>query len=345
MTGAPPNVDLERTVFDVLVVGSGFGGGTTAYALSRAGLKVLLVERGGWPARDETDWNGRAILLEGRYKGETPVDVRQGGAGADLETFPNEVVGGNSIFFGGAALRLRATDFARWPIAYADLEAHYGEAEALLEVHGQAGDDPCEPPRSSPYPYPPAELTAPARRIADAARALGLHPFHIPVAINHAGTREPRCINCFTCDGFPCRIGAKNDVTQTALAKADPEQPGGRRAHAGRAAGRARRTDRGRRGHMNRDSGRRLTLQARATVLSGGAIGSAALMLRSGLGARDASGTLGRYLMRHCNAMIGYVFPFRTNPDGVNHKRSASPICTSRCATPTGRRWESSRTW
>jgi choline dehydrogenase-like flavoprotein len=318
----PPNVnmDLERTVFDVLIVGSGFGGGTMAYALSRAGLKVLLVERGGWPARDETDWNGRAILLDGRYRGETPIGVRQAGAEAEVDTFPAEVVGGNSIFFGGAALRLRASDFARWPIAYPDLEACYGEAEALLEVHGQAGDDPCEPPRSGPYPYAPAELTAPARRVADAARALGMHPFSIPIAINHRGAREPRCINCFTCDGFPCRIGAKNDVTQTALAKADANnlavvartlvarviEEGGRIA--GVEA-------------IDREGGRRLTLRARATVLSGGAIGSPSLMLRSGLGERDASGTLGRYLMRHCNAMIGYVFPFRTNPAQVNHKQ------------------------
>ena len=116
---------------------------------------MLLVERGGWAARDKTDWNGRAILLEGRYQGDTPLDVRQGGARADIETFPAEVVGGNSIFFGGAALRLRATDFARWPIGYADLEAHYGEAEALLEVHGQAGDDPCEPPRPARTPTRP----------------------------------------------------------------------------------------------------------------------------------------------------------------------------------------------
>ena len=206
----------------MLIVGSGFGGGTVAYALSRAGLKVLLVERGGWPARDETDWNGRAILLDGRYRGETPIGVRQSGAATEVDTFPNEVVGGNSIFFGGAALRLRATDFARWPITYADLEPHYAQAESLLEVHGRAGDDPCEPPRSGDYPYAPAPLSAPARRIAEAARALGLHPFHIPIAINHAGARDPKCINCFTCDGFPCRIGAKNDVTQTALAKADP---------------------------------------------------------------------------------------------------------------------------
>ena len=173
---------------------------------------------------------------------------------------------------------------------------------------------------SSPYPYPPAALTTPAQRIANAARALGLHPFRIPLAINHAGAREPRCINCFTCDGFPCRIGAKNSVTQTALAKADPNYFAivARTLAAriverdGRIAGVE---------AIDRDGGRRLTLRARAYVLAGGAIGSAALMLRSGLGARDASGTLGRYLMRHCNGMLGYVFPFPTNPERVNHKQ------------------------
>jgi choline dehydrogenase-like flavoprotein len=315
-----PALDLERTLFDVLIVGSGFGGGTVAYALSRAGLKVLLVERGGWPARDETDWNGRAILLDGRYRGETPVGVRQGGAAAEVDTFPNEVVGGNSIFFGGAALRLRASDFARWPIGYAELEPHYTAAESLLEVHGHAGDDPCEPPRSAGYPHAPAPLTVPARRIADAARALGLHPFQIPIAINHAGARQPRCVSCFTCDGFPCRIGAKNDVTQTALAKADAANL----AVVARVVA-ARVVERDGRiaalEAIDRDGGRRLTLRARLFVLSGGAIGSAALMLRSGLAARDPSGTLGRYLMRHCNAMIGYLFPFRTNPEHVNHKQ------------------------
>ena len=148
--------------------------------------------------------------------------MRQEGATEAVETFPNEVVGGNSVFFGGATLRLRTTDFARWPISYADLEPHYAEAEALLEVHGRAGEDPCGPPRTGDYPFPPLALTAPARRIYDAATALGLHPFQLPIAINHFGPREPRCLNCFTCDGFPCRIGAKNDMTQTALKKADP---------------------------------------------------------------------------------------------------------------------------
>ena len=71
----------------------------------------------------------------------------------------------------------------------------------------------------------------------------------------------------------------------------------------------------------SRDGGRRLTLRARLFIIAGGAIASAALMLRSGLAARDASGTLGRNLMRHCNAMMGYLFPFRTNPEHVNHKQ------------------------
>ena len=206
-------------------------------------------------------------------------------------------------------------------MTYADLEPHYAAAEALLEVHGRAGDDPCEPPRSTGYPFEPAELTAPARRIRDAAAALGLHPFQIPVAINHRGTREPRCINCFTCDGFPCRIGAKNDVTQTALKKADPARltilartiaarlvVGGDGRIAGLEA-------------IDRDGGRRLTLRARAYLLAAGALGTPALMLRSGLGTLDRSGALGRYLMRHCNGMVGYLFPFRTNPEAVNHKQ------------------------
>jgi len=324
MSQPTANLDLEGTIFDVIIVGSGFGGGTVAYALSRAGLNVLLVERGGWPHRDETDWNGRAILLEGRYRGDSVLRVRQLGATEAVDTFPNEVVGGNSIFFGGAALRLRASDFARWPIGYADLEPHYGAAEALLEVHGRGGDDPCEPPRSSGYPFEPPELTAPARRILEAARQLGLHPFQLPIALNHRGPREPKCIRCFTCDGFPCRIGAKNDVTQTALAKADPEHLAVvARMTATKLVEREGRIEGVE--AVDRDSQRQLLLRARVYVLSGGAIGTPTLMLRSGLDRLDASGALGRYLMRHCNAMIGYVFPFRTNPEQVNHKQ----ICIS----------------
>lgn len=324
MTAPPPATDVERTLYDVVIVGSGFGGGTMAYALSRAGLNVLLVERGGWPHRDDTDWNGRAILLDGRYRGESPIAVDQKPDGAPVQSFPNEAVGGNSIFFGGASLRLREADFARWPIAYRDLERHYTAAEQLLEVHGTAGRDPVEPPRSSPYPFAPLPLTAPAQRIFSAAEKLGWHPFQIPVAINHAGPREPKCINCFTCDGFPCRIGAKNDVTQTALAKADPARLSilarTVAAKLGVRDGRVVALD-----AIDRDGDRRFTVRAKLFVIAAGALATPALMLRSGFERLDASGAIGRYLMRHCNAMLGFLFPFRTNPQAVNHKQ----VCIS----------------
>ncbi|HVR64590.1 MAG TPA: GMC family oxidoreductase [Polyangia bacterium] len=311
---------IEDAVFDVVIVGSGFGGASAAYTLSQAGLRTLLVERGGAVNRDDQDWNGRAILVDGRYRGDTPVLVRQEGAKDATPMFNNEVVGGNSIFFGGASLRLRAADFASWPISYAILEPFYGQAESLLEVHGNAGEDPCEPPRSAEYPFPLPELTDPARRIYEAAKKIGLHPFRLPLAINHQGSRRPRCLNCFTCDGFPCKIGAKNDVTTTLLLKARqdcltvlPRVLATRLVHRD---GRVSALE-----AVERDSGRRLSLKAKAFVVSGGAIGTPALLLRSGLEALDRSQSIGRFLMRHCNGMIGFVFPFRTNPKAVNHKQ------------------------
>ena len=117
-----------------------------------------------------------------------------------------------SVFYGGASLRLRPPDFARWPFDYQDLEPFYGEAERLLGVHGAAGADPLEPPRSSPYPFAPIPYSAPAERIRGAGEELGFRPFPIPLAINFAGVHGPRCVRCNTCDGFPCAIDAKNDA-------------------------------------------------------------------------------------------------------------------------------------
>ena len=315
------SLPLEQTVFDAIVVGSGFGGAVMAYSLSRAGLRTLLVERGGHAHRDDEDWSGRSILLQGRYRGEVPTMVRQHGDAPAQPLFSNEVVGGNSVFFGGAALRLRTTDFARWPVSYSAFEPFYDAAERLLEVHGCAGEDPCEPPRSRDYPFAlPAELTAPARRIRDAARAVGFQPFRLPLAINLAGTRAPRCPSCTTCDGFPCKLAAKNDVTTTALAAADP-----RFLQVVARIEAVRLVEHGDRvtslEAVDRDTGTRLSLRARVFVISGGAIASAALLLRSRLDARDESGSVGRYLMRHCNGMVGCLFPFATNPARMNHKQ------------------------
>ena len=90
-------------------------------------------------------------------------------------------------------------------------------SSACWKWHGEAGVDPCEPPRTGDYLYPPIELTRPAQRIWDAGRALGYRPFRIPLAINFSDRARTVCIRCLTCDGFPCQIEAKNDLTMTLL--------------------------------------------------------------------------------------------------------------------------------
>ena len=137
---------MNSASYDTVVVGSGFGGALVAHALVHAGQRVLLIERGRWPHRDAGDWNQRNILIDQRYRGPTPVQVKQYGARRFSEIYPNETVGGKSVFYGGASLRLRETDFAQWPLSYAELAPYYERAEALLGVHGTAGADPYEPP-------------------------------------------------------------------------------------------------------------------------------------------------------------------------------------------------------
>ncbi len=306
--------------YDAVIVGSGFGGACAAWRLVRAGLKTLLVERGGWPRRDERDWSQRGILIEKRYQSASPVSVRQYGAREAEPLHPNEVVGGNSVFFGGASLRLRETDFEKWPISYGELEPCYTEAEDLLAVHGQAGADPCEPPRSTDYPRAPVELAPPARRIRSAAERLGLKPFPLPMAINFDDPERPQCIRCSTCDGFPCRIEAKNDMTATALRLG---QEAGLEIVAGLAATHLEVSgDRAEALHAVAVAGEPGTrrLEGERFFLAAGALHTPALLLRSRL---DSPGArwIGRCLMRHCNGVVAGVFPFRTNPGNLFHKQ------------------------
>ncbi|HAA78129.1 TPA: hypothetical protein DCE37_23780 [Candidatus Latescibacteria bacterium] len=302
--------------FDAVVVGSGFGGATVALRLTQAGARVAMIERGGWPVRDEQDWDPRSILLDKRYKSESPVAVDLYGFGRP-DDYPNETVGGMSVFYGGASLRLRERDFDRWPIDYPDLAPYYDEAENLLGVHGQADGDPVGPPRQQPYPASPIELTFPAERIQNAARSLGHHPFPIPTAINFSDETRPTCVLCATCDGYPCKIEAKNDLPATILKQA---QEHGLKIFAQTTAARFERSGARVSGLACIDgtTDTQTTFTADTFVLSAGALHSPAILLRS----RFDHPSVGRYLMRHCNVIVACVFPFRTNPGRTFHKQT-----------------------
>ena len=211
---------MNAAHYDAVVIGSGFGGSLVAHALVQSGLKTALLERGQWAKRDDADWDQRTILLQKRYCAASPLLVKQYGQRTVQRVYPNEVVGGNSVFYGGASLRLRPADFARWPFSYADLASYYARAEQLLGVHGEVGTDPYQPPGLAAYPRRAVELSAPAQRIYQAGTALGLRPFKIPLAINFSDHTRPLCLRCITCDGFPCKVEAKNDMASTVLAAA-----------------------------------------------------------------------------------------------------------------------------
>lgn len=309
--------------FDVVIVGSGLGGASAAYRLSSHGFKVAVLEKGAWPRRDDGDWRAENILLNSRYFGSDQVGVRQYEAKRDKLTSFNQNVGGMSVFYGGAAFRLREQDFDGWALSYSDFSPYYDEAESLLEVHGQMKEDPTEPPRQKDFPFAPIDFNPPAQRIYNAAQRLGLRPFHIPLAINFKNqARDNLCVQCQTCDGYPCKIEAKNDATTIFKKAMKNERPP--KIFVGVTADRfVISKDRMESLEIIDSEGSRFSIKAKAFILAAGALGSPLILLRTDLQNFPQQNMIGRYLMRHCNAVVSYVFPFRTNARGDFHKQVA----------------------
>jgi choline dehydrogenase-like flavoprotein len=209
------------TQYDVLIIGSGAGGGTLAYRLAVAGKKILILERGDFLPQEKQNWNTAAVFLEERYHTK---EVWRQGDGKELHPQTGYWVGGNTKVFGAALFRLREKDFEEvqhkggispaWPIKYDVFEPYYTEAEKLYEVHGQGGMDPTEPYRSEEYPYPPVSNEPVMQDIFDSVKKLGLHPFPTPLGIRLDETNpvESKCIRCDTCDAYPCLVHAKSDA-------------------------------------------------------------------------------------------------------------------------------------
>jgi choline dehydrogenase-like flavoprotein len=212
--------------YDVIIVGSGAGGGTLAHRLAPSGKRVLILERGDWLPREVQNWDAEAVFVQNRYVSE---DRWLDGDGTAFQPQVHYFVGGATKFYGAALYRLRERDFGElkhhggispaWPIEYGDLEPYYTQAEQLYQVHGARGEDPTEPPASAPYPYPPVSHEPRIQRLFDDLAAVGLHPFHAPcgVMIDEADPASSACIRCATCDGFPCLVHAKSDAEVIAV--------------------------------------------------------------------------------------------------------------------------------
>jgi choline dehydrogenase-like flavoprotein len=299
---------------DVIIVGSGIGGGTLAYRLVEHGLHVTMLERGGYLPQEPDNWDVDAVFFRKKYvPQETWLD--KGGRAFHPGTY--YYVGGSSKLYGGAMLRLRERDFGElehaegvspaWPITYRQLAPYYDIAEQLYGVHGQAASDPTEPPDIARYPYPALEHEPVIEQVASALEQQGLKPFPLPLAVQlHEGGA---CVRCKTCDGFPCKVHAKTDAE---VAVVRPALATGRLSLKINAkATRLLLTPDGRRVNTveYESNGRIERISAAIVVLSASAVNSAVLLLRSACdkaphGVANPSGVVGRNYMAHNNTAL-----------------------------------------
>jgi choline dehydrogenase-like flavoprotein len=228
----------ESDHFDVVIIGSGAGGGTLAWKLAPSGKRILLLERGPYLPRERDNWDTTAVFVHAKYHcTEEWMDED----GNEFSPEQNYYVGGNTKFYGAALFRLRPQDFGvvqhygglspAWPLTYEDFEPYYAEAERLYHVHGVAGEDPTDGPRSSEYPYPPIQHEARIQALNDDLESLGLHPSHLPlgVMLDQDEHGEPihssACIRCNRVDGFPCLVNGKADAQVVCVDPAVEQHP------------------------------------------------------------------------------------------------------------------------
>jgi choline dehydrogenase-like flavoprotein len=304
--------------YDIIIIGTGAGGGTLAHRLAPSGKRILLLERGDYVPREPDNWSTRAVNLEGKYQTRETWRDR---AGKELHPHTNYWVGGNTKFYGAALFRLRREDFGllrhhggtspAWPISYEDLEPYYTEAEHLYQVHGERGEDPTEPPASAGYRYPAVSHEPRIQQLSDDFARLGYRPFHTPLGImlDERNRRTSRCIRCATCDGHPCLVNAKSDAQVVCVDPALEHENVTLLTNAYVARLETSATGREVTGVVVERDGRRETYGADVVVVSCGAINSAALLLRSASerhprGLANGSDVVGRHYMGHLNSVL-----------------------------------------
>jgi len=337
--------EAERVTWDVIVVGTGMGGGTLGYSLARAGRRVLFVEKGrstlpGAPgtiraaipelaepqSARSADAYYDALARAGRTTDEV-TDI-SGRFARRFVPFIGSGTGGSSALYGMVCERFFAGDFTprqnfrdpgdstvpeAWPITYEHMSPWYAEAEKLLGVRGQA--DPLRPEAAAVgLPAAPA-FSADNQPLVDHLRTRGLHPYHLPMACEYTE-------GCTTCQTYLCPHPCKNESSRNCLLPALTEHGAQLLADC-----RVVRLDADRsqvRGVLCEHRGAMITLKAKVVVLAAGALVTPMLLLNSRSGdwpggLANGSDWVGRNLMRHLLDPIE-VWPDRTSKITAENK-------------------------
>jgi cholesterol oxidase len=210
----PP--DAIRPAYDVVVVGSGYGGGVAASRLSRAGQSVCVIEKGkefptgAFPSR-LPELRRELQLNGGKLHSGSRTGLFDFRLGADIHVLVGCGLGGGSLINAGVALEPDDRVFRdrAWPEAIA--------GDGLLELGFERAASMLRPSRYANA----AELTK-YRALEASSAAFGVPPVAAPVVVsfeanvNPAGVAQPACTFCGDCCSG-CNVGAKNTVAMTYL--------------------------------------------------------------------------------------------------------------------------------
>lgn len=289
---------IDDQHYDVIIVGTGAGGGTLAQALAPTGKRILILERGERMALEDQNRANVDVFKKERYHApEQWYDE----AGEPFSPQTNYAVGGNTKIYNATLMRMRDRDFEtvtyqdgitpEWPLKYKDWEPYYTAAEHLYQVHGDAKADPTEPARSSDYLHPAVDHAPVIQPIVEAIAGKGLNPTSLPMSLTQQGDDPSGDAEAF---GIDLAIAHKNVTLKTnAKVVGLHTNPTGTEI----------------KGVQAEVGDQSVMFTADIVVLACGAVNSAALMLASANdrhphGLANRSDQLGRNLMKHLMTVI-----------------------------------------
>ncbi len=287
---------IDDQHYDVIIIGTGAGGGTIARKLAEAGKKILVLEQGQFTEKESSELVEVEVFKKENYHAP---EKWYDNTGEPFYPQASYCVGGNTKIYSGVLMRLRERDFAsvqhqegispEWGLKYQDFEPYYTAAEKLYQVHGKVGDDPTEPPHSEDYPLAPVARDPQIEEMGNRISKYGLNPAYLPIGIGDEGRTDAEDT------GISPAIRAGYDVTlkTSATVVALHTNPSGSEVKAVEAK-------------IGQQS---FLFSADIVVLSCGAINSAALLLRSAnekhpLGLANSSELVGRNLMKQLMTVI-----------------------------------------
>ncbi|MFM7600471.1 MAG: GMC family oxidoreductase N-terminal domain-containing protein, partial [Pseudanabaena sp.] len=304
---------IDDHYYDVIIVGTGAGGGTLAYKLASTGKKILILERGDFMPLEEQNRSNIDIFQRDRYHAPEQWYDR---TGEPFSPQTNYAIGGNTKIYGAGLLRRREKDFEEvthqsgispaWCVKYDEFEPYYTEAENLYKVHGETNSDSTEPTHSANYPYAAVSHEPEMQKIYEAIANQGLHPSTIPLGLTRqeddpTSDSEESCL-------VPAMKSANVTLKTQAKAIALHTNPSGRTV----------------KGVEAEVGGQSYLFLGDIVVLACGAINSAALLLRSAndshpKGLANSSDQVGRNLMK---SLLSSVVQLSTKPNNGSFQKS-----------------------